>query len=164
MGLSQKSHHVASEHVFWSPVPSFSAAVSVLCQSSLHWLCQGSPFVKRNKILGAKASRGSVSLRRYQFSWWNMCSCFSRGAQKNAALTIVGHFTHIRVVVCGEAHVKCKSRQSCSTSEEETWTFFFNADFVRRSVAGLITHMCDFRQLAFWHRKQLTELVDYLPK
>lgn len=44
--------------------------------------------------------------------------------RKNAAPTIAGHFTHMRVVVCWEAHVKCKSRQSCSNSEEETWTFF----------------------------------------
>lgn len=42
--------------------------------------------------------------------------------------------------------------------------FFVNADFVLRSVAGLITHVCDFRQLAFWHGKQLAESVDYLPK
>lgn len=79
---SQESQYDASEGVFWGAVPSFSTAVSARCQSSLDWLCQGSTFVKRNKVLAAKASRGSVSLRRYQLSWWNMCKCCSHGAQR----------------------------------------------------------------------------------
>lgn len=111
--------------------------------------------MKRNKVLAAKASRGSVSLRRY-----HVLAPLS-GSTKYAALTWGEHFRCTRVVVCWEAHVKCKSRRSCSTSEEGTWTFLVNADFVLRSVAGLITYVCDFRQLAFWHGKQLT--VGWLP-
>lgn len=73
MGLSSKSNHDTSEHVFWRPVPSFRTAASTLCQSSLGWMCRGTPFVKGNYVLAAKPSCGSVSLRRYQFSWWKMC-------------------------------------------------------------------------------------------
>lgn len=44
--------------------------------------------------------------------------------QKKAAVRRGGHLAYRRVFVCREAHVKCKSRQSCLTSEEETWTSF----------------------------------------
>lgn len=44
--------------------------------------------------------------------------------QNKAAGRRGGHCAYRRVFVCREAHVKCKSRQSCLTSEEETWTFF----------------------------------------
>lgn len=33
-----------------------------------------------------------------------------------------------------------------------------------RIAPGLISHVYDTGQLAVWHRRQLAELVDYLPK
>lgn len=163
---SQESQYVASERVFWGAVPSFSTAVSTLCQSSLDWLCQGSPFVKWNKVLAAKAARGSVSLRRYQFSWWNMCKCCSHGTEKRKPSSDNSRALYVHACSClRRQHMWNVSRDSHAPLQRRKHELFFvNADFVLRSVAGLITHVCDFRQLAFWHGKQLAESVDYLPK
>lgn len=68
-----------------------------------------------------------------------------------------------------DAHVNHESDSHVSLQRRKIALFFFfffflYTSFGVRIAPGLISHVYDTGQLAVWHRKELAELVDYLPK
>lgn len=117
------------------------------------FMCQGSRFMKWNYVSARKSSCGTVSHRRCIFVMKNVLELFLRAKKESRGKPSRTWSMHVCVVCVG------------CTCKPYTHTHTHMLAHLRVRIApGLISHVCDTGQLAVWHRKQLAELVDYLPK
>lgn len=110
-----------------------------------------------------------MSHRQYIFADGKSVGIALGGEKRKAEVIPVGLGSCVCIVVCVGCTCKPRIRQSRFASEEENCTFFLlllflYTSFGVRIAPGLISHVYDTGQLAVWHRKELAELVDYLPK